>query len=460
MYLNTLFPDKNCEKDDLESKCSTLCFGTKLVLGTIFDCCEALLNLSISCQNELDVYLRLYVLLYADDTIILAETAADLQRALDRLHDYCQKWDLSINVTKTKIVIFSRGKVRNYPHFKIGNDDIEVKDDYVYLGVTFNYNGSFKKAICKQIMQARKAMFAILQKARTLQLPIDIVCELYERCVIPVLLYGSEIWGFENINSLEIFHRSFLRYVLKAYKFTPNVMLYGETNTVDIKTKIDVRMTSFWLKIKYCKKPKFSLIMCSLLSKYHDDTLDEKLKWPSKIKSILDENELTYMWFDPFLKIESSKLLLKQKCNDNFIQRWKEKLAINSQCKVYKLFKQSPKIERYLTDLRNPLLTNFIQFITRVHHLPVTADRFIQNDDPKSKICSKCNLDEIGDESHYLFTCTYFSNDRSKFLSPFLNINVDNISTAWKEILNYSGENLVKVGKFMKIILSNFDFKR
>ena len=215
---------------------------------------DGLCDLSTTCQKDLDVYLQLYVLLYADDTIILAETAADLQRALHGLHEYCQKWDLTINITKTKIVIFSRGKVRNYPCFKMGNDEIEVNDEYVYLGVTFNYNGSFRKAICKQIMQAKKAMFSILQKARVLQLPIDIVCELYERCVIPVLLYGSEIWGFEDINSLEIFHRTFLRYVLRSFKFTPNVMLYGETNTVDIKTKIDIRMLNFWLKTKFTNK--------------------------------------------------------------------------------------------------------------------------------------------------------------------------------------------------------------
>ena len=376
------------------------------------------------------------------------------------MHDYCQKWDLSINISKTKIIIFARGKVRNYPCFNLGNDKIEVKDDYVYLGVTFNYNGSFKKAISKQIMQARKAMFAILQKARILQLPIDIVCELYERCVIPVLLYGSEIWGFENINSLEIFHRSFLRFVLKSFKFTPNIMLYGETNTVDIKTKNDARMANFWIKLKYGEKPKFSLILCSLLSKYYDDTHDANLKWPSKIKSILHETELTYMWYDPFLNVKSSKLLLKQICHDNFIKHWKKNMAKNSQCKVYKLFKEFPKIESYVTELKTPLLINFIHFITRVHHLPVTADRFMHNSDTKTKICTKCELNEIGDESHYLFNCTFFSNDRSKLLSSYHSIAVENISTAWRDILSYSGGNLVKLGKFMKIILSNFDFKR
>ena len=200
--------------------------------------------------------------------------------------------------------------------------------------------------------------------------------------------------------------------------------------------------------------------MCSLLSKHYDDTLDEKLKWPSKIKSILEETELNYMWYDPFLNVESAKLLLRQKCQDNFIKRWKENLANNSQCKVYKLLKETPKIENYITELNNPLLTHFIQFITRVHHLPVTADRFVYENDPRNKICTKCDLNEIGDESHFLFTCTFFSDDRCKLLSSFAHINVENISFSWKEVLSYKGEKLFKVAKLIKIILSNLEFKK
>lgn len=51
-------------------------------------------------------YLRLYVLLYADDTILLAESETELQRCLDALYSYCDTWGLQINTSKTKIVVF------------------------------------------------------------------------------------------------------------------------------------------------------------------------------------------------------------------------------------------------------------------------------------------------------------------------------------------------------------------
>ena len=58
----------------------------------------------------LTFFLYLFLLLYADVTIVLAECPEDLQRALDILKIYCEFWGLDINVRKTKVMIFSWGK--------------------------------------------------------------------------------------------------------------------------------------------------------------------------------------------------------------------------------------------------------------------------------------------------------------------------------------------------------------
>ena len=200
---------------------------------------QVLHTLAGDFQNELELFMKLYILLYADDTIIMTESPDDLQAALNGLYDYCKAWSLSVNISKTKVVIFSNGKVRRFPKFYLGEEEVDVAYDYLYLGVTFNYSGTFTKAMEKQINQARKAMFIVLEKARILNLPFDVICELYEKWVIPVLLYGSEVWGFSNLRDVKVFHRSFLRLVLKTFKFTANCMLYGESGMTDLDTKIN-----------------------------------------------------------------------------------------------------------------------------------------------------------------------------------------------------------------------------
>ena len=73
-----------------------------------------------------------------------------------------------------------------------------------------NYNNEFVKAMRKQLDQRRKAQFSMLIKCRNLELPIYIQCNLFEYIVIPVTLYGCDIWGFQNIKMLEIYYRKFL----------------------------------------------------------------------------------------------------------------------------------------------------------------------------------------------------------------------------------------------------------
>ena len=48
----------------------------------------------------------IYLLLYADDAVLLSEDAQGLQQMLDSLHGYCNKWSWTVSVDKTKDLIF------------------------------------------------------------------------------------------------------------------------------------------------------------------------------------------------------------------------------------------------------------------------------------------------------------------------------------------------------------------
>ena len=52
--------------------------------------------------------LKLFVLLYADDTVILSLSPGDLQKSLDKLKTYSRLWKLTKNITKTKVMVFSK----------------------------------------------------------------------------------------------------------------------------------------------------------------------------------------------------------------------------------------------------------------------------------------------------------------------------------------------------------------
>ena len=121
--------------------------------------------------------------MYADDTVVLTESEGGLQRSLNTLHEYCEEWKLKINVMKTKIMIFSCGKITNLPDLMFVTSRIEVVFEYNYLGIFFNYNGNFSKAIKSLYDKGSKAMFSLLRKARSLQLPIDLQLHLFDNFI-------------------------------------------------------------------------------------------------------------------------------------------------------------------------------------------------------------------------------------------------------------------------------------
>ena len=93
--------------------------------------------------NEVEVFLRLYILLYAYDTLLLAESAEELPAALTAMFLYYNTWNLSVNHAKNKIVIFRKS---NYPKehvFMYHDKALDVDTDFSYLGMTFDQKGIF-----------------------------------------------------------------------------------------------------------------------------------------------------------------------------------------------------------------------------------------------------------------------------------------------------------------------------
>ena len=89
---------------------------------------------------------KINCLLYEDDLILLSESEHGLQRCLDKLNVYAKKWQMRINIKKTKAIIFNKSGKIFRSEFKLGNQPIQVTDSYVYLGITFTPSGSFSLA--------------------------------------------------------------------------------------------------------------------------------------------------------------------------------------------------------------------------------------------------------------------------------------------------------------------------
>lgn len=97
-------------------------------------------------ENDLSLHLKLLILFYADDTVIMG----DLQNALNEFYIYCTRWKLSVNVNKTKLMVFSKGATWKKTFYYKG-EVIENVKEFKYLGIVISRTGLFtkaKKSIC------------------------------------------------------------------------------------------------------------------------------------------------------------------------------------------------------------------------------------------------------------------------------------------------------------------------
>ena len=137
-----------------------------------------------------------------------------------------------------------------------------------------------------------------------------------------MLTYGSEIWGYENIDILEKVHVKFCKLLLNLKTSTPNFMLYGELGRYMYPLNITVKLNilSFWSKLIDGKQSKLSSLIYRLL---YLKTHGNKTFWISFVKSILDDCGYSNVWHTQnFIShkwlIESIKLRL----TDQFKQNW------------------------------------------------------------------------------------------------------------------------------------------
>ena len=145
---------------------------------------------------DVDMF-KLYMLLYADNIVIFANDAEELQLGLNLLSEYCTSWKLKVNATKTKVLIFRKGDTlqRNLV-FMYEDQPIEIVRSFKYLGIVFTTGGSFSEAQTTLAGQAQKAIFKLnkyLYKFTFVSPKHKL--ELFDKLISPILNYSCEVWG-------------------------------------------------------------------------------------------------------------------------------------------------------------------------------------------------------------------------------------------------------------------------
>ena len=181
----------------------------------------------------------LFFLLFADDTNIFI-TGKDintithtLNQELKKLLIWLQVNKLSINIDKTKYIIFSlRKKVNTVSHIYINNNIIERVYSTKFLGIIIDSKLSWIDHVQHIKTKIAKGL-GILCKSRKI-LNINTLLTLYYSFVFPYIVYCIEVWGSVN----KLLFSSIFKLQKRAVRIIVSANYRAHTDPIFTKLKI------------------------------------------------------------------------------------------------------------------------------------------------------------------------------------------------------------------------------
>ena len=137
-----------------------------------------------------------------------------------------------------------------------------IVSEFTYLGVRFTHTGNMSSAIKALSDQALRAYCNLLSIFERVKLNVKTKLYLFDAMIVPILLYGSEVWGVFNLKEVDKLHMRFCKYVLGIKRQTPNAAVYGELGRLPLAVLCRERCLKCWLKIrKHVNSPMYSLYL-------------------------------------------------------------------------------------------------------------------------------------------------------------------------------------------------------
>ena len=226
-------------------------------------------------------------------------------------------------------------------------------------------------------------------------------------------------------------------------------MVYGEAGRKPLSETIKVRMVCFWHKIITGDKNKLSSKLLTLTKKLHEQNFHTS-PWLNKIENILNSCGMRNVWINPeHFKHEWLKKAIDLRLSDMYRQEWNSMVTSMSSCILYRSFKLDLNLENYLMLLDSTERINICRFRCRNTKIPVvTLSYAIINRPYEDRICAICNMNEVGDEFHYIFKCPIFHSHRNKYLSNYYKLNPNMIKFSQL----FQTDNITILKKLAKLI--------
>ena len=357
---------------------------------------------------------KLSCIMWADDLLLLSKSQIGLQNMLNKLKIYTENNGLSVNIDKTKVMIFNKTGRHMRRSFKLGELRLETTRQYKYLGFMITPSGEINTGLRDLKDRAQRAFMKMKTKlGEMFQKHPLITLKLYESLIKPILLYASDFWGILKLpknNPIETLHHTFCKHLLGVQKQTTNVGVLLELGQIPLRLYAKKNAIKNWERISTNNTSNDTLIKSFTYSLTH------KLAWPTAIKTSLSEIGMMDLFLNNRQHKKIHEKFLQRMCDifhQNAFAEIREEISL---LRTYSHLKTSIGLENYLCTHKNT--HDRIQFtkIRLSNHLLMIEKGRHQSIEKHLRFCPLCK-DKVEDEIHFLIECKYFIELRKELIA-------------------------------------------
>ena len=359
--------------------------------------------------------IELFIMLFADDIILMSETVIGLQTQLNSLHASAQKLQLTVNLAKSNIIVFRLGGfLAEKEKWYFGGKRMGVVNCYKYLGIIFSTKLSLSFACQDLVARAKRATSCILSTLyRFEKVTVHVFQKLFDSQIQPILQYGSEVWGLMAGELIEPAHLFAMKRFLGVDRRTPNDLVYGEFARYPLYLNSYARCIKYWLKLVRMNETRLPYKAYNMLR-----VLDERGKktWVTYVRECLSKYGFACVWMNQGVgDVNVFMKCFKERLVDCRQQEWSAHINSSERFSFYNQFKTQFTIEPYLNlNMNRYIMKSLIYFRLGISDILVHKSRYKDIHSTLCRLCSSSTENEL----HIVLCCPELE-DLRKELIPY-----------------------------------------
>lgn len=391
-------------------------------------------------------------LLYADDVVLISSSIEGLQAHLDALHRFCQDRGLTVNLGKTKVMVFNTSD-RMYAtgDFRVIYDGqpVELVKEYTYLGVVFRGPRFTMTYAARDRISKGYASLALLERqcAQSHFQHPDTKSLLFDTLARPAAMYASPFWapdldarGWRRVERLQVL---MLSRMIRAKSSVPHEIMLAEFGATPLALEAAFQAVTYLHRIREfgdttsgrARLPWLALTSSMDLAGRGDTHCwySRLSKWMTSLGLDMDRlPPFRYSLDDPRLCWEMTRHEISQVIRADLLQlhtyrTWIYPTRLPTKMATYRDHFLRISDDGLITSpgytgthLSHSLRISLGQLRVSSHRLDIEAGRMRRigrghRHARETRICPCCTMGEVETEEHFICRCPLYYEIRGRF---------------------------------------------